>query len=177
MISLDKLTIKAREALADAQRLAGERHHQFIEPEHLLLALLRQEGGTVPSLLEKIGEDPATLSAATASALEKVPKVTGAVGTVQLSPRTAAVLEAALAEADKLKDEYISTEHLFLAIAEEKRGDAGDILRRRGIDRDRILQAMSEVRGSQRITDPEAEERFQALERFGRDLTELARRG
>ncbi|MGQ9476368.1 MAG: ATP-dependent chaperone ClpB [Actinomycetota bacterium] len=177
MISLDKLTIKAREALADAQRLAGERHHQFIEPEHLLLALLRQEGGTVPSLLEKIGEDAGALASEIVASLEKVPKVTGAVGTVQLSPRAAAVLEAALSEADKLKDEYISTEHLFLAIAEEKRGEAAAILRERGIDRDRILQAMTEVRGSHRITDPEAEERFQALERFGRDLTELARRG
>ena len=177
MVSFDKLTVKAQEALADSQRLAGERHHQFMEPEHLLLALLRQEGGTVPSLLAKIGAGLPSLQAELEAELENIPKVTGAVGQVQLSPRLSSLLEAALSEADKLKDEYISTEHLFLAIAEEKRSAAAEMLRRHGIDRDRVLKAMSEVRGSQRVTDPEAEERFQALERFGRDLTDLARRG
>ncbi len=177
MVRFDKLTVKAQEALAEAQRLAGERHHQFIEVEHLLLALLGQEGGTVPSLLAKLGADAAAMASEVEEVLERVPKVTGAVGQVQISPRLSGLLEAALAEADGMKDEYISTEHIFLAITEEKKGDAARIMRGHGIDRDRVLKALAEVRGSQRVTDPEAEGRYQSLERFGRDLTDLARRG
>ena len=177
MVSIDKFTVKAQEALLDAQKVAGERHHQFVEAEHLLLALLRQEGGTIPALLAKLGADPAAMAAEVEEALGKVPRVTGAVGQVQISPGLAALLEAALAEADAMKDEYISTEHVFLAMAEEKKGEAARVLRAHGIDRDRVLKALAEVRGSQRVTDPEAEGRYQSLERFGRDLTALARRG
>ncbi len=177
MVSFDKLTVKAQEALADSQRLAAERHHQFMEPEHLLLALLRQEGGTVPSLLAKIGADLPSLLAEVEAELEKIPRVTGAVGQVQLSPRLSSLLEAALSEADGMKDEYISTEHLLLAVVEEKRSAGAEALRRHGVDRDRVLKAMSEVRGSRRVSDPEAEGRYQSLARFGRDLTDLARRG
>ncbi|RJP33767.1 MAG: ATP-dependent chaperone ClpB [Actinobacteria bacterium] len=177
MVRFDKFTVKAQEAVADAQNIAGERHQQFVEVEHLLLALLRQEGGTVPSLLAKLGADPASIASEVEAALEKIPEVTGAVGQVQLAPRLSALFEEALAEADRMKDEYISTEHLFLAMTEEKKGDAAEILRAHGIGRDRVLKALSEVRGSQRVTDPEAEGRYQSLERFGRDLTDLARRG
>ncbi len=177
MVRFDKFTVKAQEALADAQGIAAERHQQFVEVEHLLLALLRQEGGTVPSLLAKLGADAAAMGAEVEAALEGIPRVTGAVGQVQLSPRLSALLEAALSEADAMKDEYISTEHIFLAAAEEKRGAAAEILRAHGIDRERVLRALTEVRGTQRVTDPEAEGRYQSLARFGRDLTELARRG
>ena len=177
MVRYNKFTVKAQEAVADAQNIAGERHHQFIEVEHLLLALVRQEGGTVPSLLAKLGADAATIASEMEAELKKVPKVTGAVGQVQISPRLSALFEEALAEADRMKDEYISTEHLFLAIAEEKKGAAPEVLRAHGIDRDRVLKALAEVRGSQRVTDPEAEGRYQSLARFGRDLTDLARRG
>ncbi len=177
MVRFDKFTVKAQEALADAQRIAGERHHQFMEAEHLLLALLRQEGGTVPALLAKLGADGGMLASEVEAALDRLPRVTGAVGQVQISPGLAALLEAALSEADAMKDEYISTEHVFLAMAEEKKGEAARILRAHGIDRDRVLKALAEVRGSQRVTDPEAEGRYQSLERFGRDLTDLARRG
>ncbi|MBC7229699.1 MAG: ATP-dependent chaperone ClpB [Actinobacteria bacterium] len=177
MVRFDKFTVKAQEALTDAQRIAGERHHQFMEAEHLLLALLRQEGGTVPALLAKLGADGGMLASEVEAALDGLPRVTGAVGQVQISPGLAALLEAALAEADAMKDEYISTEHVFLAMAEEKKGEAARILRAHGIDRDRVLKALAEVRGSQRVTDPEAEGRYQSLERFGRDLTDLARRG
>ncbi len=177
MVRFDKFTVKAQEALAEAQKIAGERHHQFMDTEHLLLALLRQEGGTVPALLAKLGADAAAMAAEVEPALERMPKVTGAVGQVQISPGLAALLEAALAEADAMKDEYVSTEHIFLAMAEEKKGEAARVLRAHGIDRDRVLKALAEVRGSQRVTDPEAEGRYQSLERFGRDLTDLARRG
>ena len=177
MVRFDKFTVKAQEALADAQGIAGERHHQFVEVEHLLLALLRQEGGTVPSLLAKLGADAATMAAEVQAALENVPRVTGAVGQVQISPRLSGLFETALSEADAMKDEYISTEHVFLAMAEEKKGASAEVLRAHGIDRERVLKALTEVRGTQRVTDPEAEGRYQSLARFGRDLTDLARRG
>jgi len=177
MVRFDRFTVKAQEAVADAQAIAGERHQQFVEVEHLLLALLLQEGGTVPSLLAKLGADAGVIASEVEAELERVPKVTGAVGQVQISPRLSALFEAALAEADRMKDEYISTEHIFLAMAEEKKGAAPEILRTHGIDQDRVLKALAEVRGSQRVTDPEAEGRYQSLARFGRDLTDLARRG
>jgi ATP-dependent Clp protease ATP-binding subunit ClpB len=177
MVRFDRLTVKAQEAVADAQAIAGERHQQFVEVEHLLLALLLQEGGTVASLLAKLGADAGVIASEVEAELERVPKVTGAVGQVQISPRLTALFEAAFAEADRMKDEYISTEHIFLAMAEEKKGAALEILRAHGIDQDRVLKALAEVRGSQRVTDPEAEGRYQSLARFGRDLTDLARRG
>ncbi len=177
MISLDKMTVKAQEALMEAQKIAGENNHQQIEVEHLLLSLLRQEGGTIPSLLQKLGVDIGVLEADTQREIDKIPKVYGTAATMGISPRLNQILESALKEADAMKDTYISTEHLFLAIAEEKKGPAAEILRVHGIDRDRILKALTEVRGSQRVTDPGAEDRYQSLERFGRNLTELARRG
>jgi ATP-dependent Clp protease ATP-binding subunit ClpB len=177
MVRFDKFTVKAQEAAADAQKIAGELNNQFMEVEHLLLALLRQEGGTVPSLLAKLGADTVTIASEVEEELAGIPKVTGAVGQVQISPRLSTVFEGALAEADAMKDSYISTEHLFLAITDEKKGAGAGILRTHGIDRDRVLKALTEVRGSQRVTDPEAEGRYQSLERFGRDLTDLARRG
>ena len=177
MVRFDQFTVKAQEAIGDAQGIAAEKSNQFIEVEHLLLALLRQEGGTVPSLLAKLGADAGAVASEVEVALEKIPKVHGAVGQIQISPRLSSLFESALAEADAMKDSYISTEHLLLAIAEEKKGDAAEILRSHGIDRERVLKALTEVRGTQRVTDPEAEERYQSLSRFGRDLTELARRG
>ncbi len=177
MVRFDKFTVKAQEAVSDARNIAGERHQQFIEAEHLLLALLEQQGGTVPSLLAKLGADAGPMSSEASAALDKIPQVHGAAGQIQVSPRLNALFEAALVEADRMKDEYISTEHLFLAMTEEKNGDAAEILKANGIDHDRVLKALTEVRGSQRVTDPEAEGRYQSLERFGRDLTDLARRG
>jgi len=177
MIRFDQFTVKAQEAIADAQKIAGERNQQFIDPEHLLLALVRQEGGTVPSLLAKLGANASAIASEVEEELDKLPQVTGAVGQVQVSPRLNKLFETALSEADKMKDDYISTEHLFLAISEEKQGSAAEILKAHGIDKERVLKALTEVRGSQRVTDPEAEGRYQSLERFGRDLTDLARRG
>jgi ATP-dependent Clp protease ATP-binding subunit ClpB len=177
MIKPDKLTVKAQEALMEAQGLAGELNQQQVEPEHLLVSLLRQEGGTVPSLLNKLGADLESIEAEAAASLEKLPRVYGAAGQAFVSQRTSALLDRALEEADALKDEYVSTEHIFLALTAEKDGAAAELLRAHGINRERVLKAMAEVRGTQRVTDPGAEERYQSLERFGRDLTELARRG
>ena len=177
MVRFDKFTVKAQEAITDAQNIAGERHQQFIEVEHLLLALSGQEGGTVPSLLAKLGADTNAVATQVEAALARIPQVHGMAGQLQISPRLNSLFDAALAEADGMKDEYVSTEHLFLAMTEEKRGDAAEILRANGIDHERVLKALTEVRGTQRVTDQEAEGRYQSLERFGRDLTDLARKG
>ncbi len=178
MIRFEKLTVKAQEALAEAQSLASAANRQQVEVEHLIAALLAQPEGTVPSLLKKLGVDPGGVAGEIERELEKLPQVYGpGAGQVYISQRLNAVLEAAQSEADAMKDEYVSTEHILLAVADEKGGAAAGVLRAHGVDRDRILKALSEVRGSQRVTDPNAEEKYQALERFGRDLTDLARRG
>jgi len=178
MIRFEKLTVKGQEALTEAQALASARNHQQVEVEHLLAALLQQPEGTVSALLKKMGVDEFLVSEEIERDLEKFPQVSGpGAGQVYISQRLNAVLDQAQAEADAMKDEYISTEHILLALAEEKGGAAAGVLRAHGVDRDRILRALSEVRGSQRVTDPNAEEKYQALERFGRDLTDLARRG
>ncbi len=177
MIKPDKLTVKAQEALVDAQGIAGELNQQQVEPGHLFLALLRQEGGTVPSLMNKLGADLEIIIGEAEKALERLPQVHGAGGQVYISNDLSRLMDEALAEADAMKDSYVSTEHLFLALTGLKQGDAAEVLRAHGITRERVLKALAEVRGSARVTDPDAEERYQSLERFGRDLTDLARRG
>ncbi len=178
MIRFEKLTVKAQEALADAHSLASSHGHPQVEVEHLLASMLAQPEGTVSALLKKMGVELARVAEEVESQIAKSPQVSGpGAGQVYVSGRLNNVLEAAQSEADLMKDEYISTEHLLLAIADEKGGAAAEVLRAHGVDRDRILRALSEVRGSQRVTDPNAEEKYQALERYGRDLTDLARRG
>jgi ATP-dependent Clp protease ATP-binding subunit ClpB len=172
----DKFTIKSQELIQNAQSLASGNNNQQIEPEHLLQAMLAEKQGVAGSLLRKLGVSPGAVAHEAALALGRLPKVTGG-GDQYMSSRAKAVLEAAFAEAAKMKDEYVSIEHLFLAIAEEKHGEAAGILRRYGISRDSILKALMEIRGSQRITDPNPEEKYQALDKFSRDLTELARLG
>ncbi|MEN6357818.1 MAG: ATP-dependent chaperone ClpB [Armatimonadota bacterium] len=174
---LDKLTIKAQDALQDAQHIATESGQQQIEPEHLLLALLQQEGGIVDPILEKLGAGPQTLAARVQQEIDKMPKVTGAVAGSQIGPRLQRVLETSFEEAERLKDEYISTEHLLIGIASETTGKASQILNSVGATRDAIYQAMAEVRGTQRVTDQNPEDKYQALERYGRDLTEEAHKG
>src|SRR3990172_4735444 len=173
---LDKLTVKSQEALQEAQSLAEKREHQQIEPEHLLLSLLEQTGGIVSPVLKRLGADPALIKERIEAEFRKMPKVYGSGTEVFISPRLKGVLDAAQKEADRLKDEFISTEHLLLAIADGK-GAASDVLKASGADRDRILKALIEVRGTQRVTDQNPEDKYQALERYSRDLTELARKG
>jgi len=173
---LDKLTIKSQELIQAAQSLASQNGNQQIEPEHLLLAMLAEQEGIVRSMLRKMGVSPDAVSQDLTLAVDRLPKVSGA-GDVYISPRTKQILDAAFAEASKMKDQYVSIEHLLLAIADEKTGEAGRVLSRHGITRDSILKVLMTIRGSQRITDPNPEEKYQALDKFSRDLTDLARLG
>jgi ATP-dependent Clp protease ATP-binding subunit ClpB len=174
----DKFTIKSQEVIQKAQSLAAQYGNQQIEPEHLLSAMLADREGTVVALLRKLGVAPEGLVAETARLVERLPKVSGAgTGEAYLSGRAKTVLEAAFAEAAQMKDEYVSVEHLLLAIIAEKGGDSGRILSRAGLTREAVFKALQEIRGSQRITDPNPEDKYQALKRFSRDLTDLARQG
>jgi ATP-dependent Clp protease ATP-binding subunit ClpB len=173
---LDKLTVKAQEAVQAAQSLADQDNHQAIEPEHLLLALLQQQEGVVGPLLAKLGVRPEAVQRQVQGELDKLPKVRGA-GRQYVSPRLEAVLTHAWEEAQRLKDEYCSTEHLLIGIAQEKTDPAARILAAHGVTPEAIYKALVEVRGSQRVTDVNPEEKYQALQRYSRDLTELARKG
>jgi ATP-dependent Clp protease ATP-binding subunit ClpB len=175
-MKLDKLTIKSQEAVAEAQSLAGSRGHSAIEPAHLLRALLAQpEGSTIP-VLQKLGVTIEPLLRSIEDLLGKIPKVTGG-AQAQLSGALSRVFERAFAQADKLKDEYVSTEHLLLAIAEDAKEPAGAALHAAGANPEAILQALASVRGGARVTDQDPESKYQALEKFGRDLTQLANAG
>ncbi|HXF76783.1 MAG TPA: Clp protease N-terminal domain-containing protein, partial [Methylomirabilota bacterium] len=173
---LDKLTVKSQEALQQAQSLAEKRSHQAIDVEHLLFALIGQKEGVVGSLLQKLGVPLGTVAECLRKALDRLPQVTGVAGQTYITPRLKKVIESAEAEAEALKDEYISTEHLLLAMVQEG-GEAGKILQDLGATRDKILNGLVSIRGAQRITDPNPEEKYQALEKYGRDLTDLARKG
>jgi ATP-dependent Clp protease ATP-binding subunit ClpB len=174
----DKFTIKSQELIQAAQNLASRYGQQQIEPEHLLAGMLQEDDGIAAAMLRKLGASPATVARDVAAVIEKLPTVSGGgIGDVYLSGRAKAVLEAAFAEATKMKDEYVSIEHIFMAIADEKTGDAAAILSRNGVARDSILKVLLEIRGTQRITDPNPEEKYQALEKFCRDMTDLARLG
>ncbi len=175
MARFDKFTLKSQEALQAAQDAAAKRKNQQIETEHLLLALVNQEDGVVLPVLKKLGADPKLVKADTEAALERLPKVEGIVQSY-LSPRLAKVFDKAEEEAERLKDEYISTEHLLIAISEGD-GAAREILNRHGVTKDRIFAVLVDIRGSQRVTDQNPEDKYQALTRYGRDLTDLARRG
>jgi ATP-dependent Clp protease ATP-binding subunit ClpB len=174
----DKFTIKSREAIEAAGRLAEERRNPQTTPEHLLAVLLEQEGGVVVPILRKLGVEPGAVRQSLGPALEALPALSGgspaepAGGSTELVQ----ILRAAETEMRELSDEYVSTEHLMLAMAAHP-GRAGDALRGAGVTREQLLQALSEVRGSQRVTDENPEDKFQALERFGRDLTEAAAQG
>ncbi len=174
-MQLERFTLKAQEALAAAQKTAVERGHAQVEPEHLAVALLAQDGGLTVPILERIGASPSTFGADLARRLEHFATVHGDTQ-VSFSRETQAALEAAQSEADKMKDAYVSTEHVLMGLAGGQ-GYLADLFRRYGVTRDAILTVLKELRGSQRAEDPNAEEKYQALQRFGRDLTELARRG
>ena len=174
-MDLNKLTLKSQEALASAQALAQQRNHQQVEPAHLLGALLAQPEGVVFPLLQKLEASPRSLGNRLEAVLERLPHVYGGVE-IYLSAAIRTTLETAFKEAEALGDAYVSTEHLLLALL-EGRDDVAALLRDAGIDRARVLDALKEIRGSQRVTDQTPEDKYQALERFGRDLTEAARRG
>jgi ATP-dependent Clp protease ATP-binding subunit ClpB len=173
---LDKLTTKSQEALQQAQSLAEKRSHQAIDAEHLLFALLGQKEGVVLSLLQKLGVPLGSLTDRLQRALDRVPQVTGSAGQTFITPRLKKIIETAESEAEALKDDYVSAEHLLLAMLQDS-GEIGKILKELGLSRDKILNALVSIRGAQRITDPNPEEKYQALEKYSRDLTDLARKG
>ncbi len=172
----DKFTVKSQQLIQEAQGLAARNQNQQIEPEHLLAAMLTEKEGVARAILQKLGVSADAVARDVASAVEQLPKVSGG-GDRYISQRTNSLLEAAFAEASKMKDEYVSIEHLLLALADDKSGQAGRILGRGGVTREMILTVLKDIRGSQRITDPNPEEKYQALDKFSRDLTELARLG
>ena len=176
MLRFDKFTIKSQELIQQAQNLASEHSHQGIEPEHLLLAMLSEPEGLAKSLLRKLGVSPNAVAQEITLALSRLPKVRGT-SEIYVSPRSKTVLDAAMSEASKMKDEYVSIEHILLSIADEKTGEASKILKKQGISRDAILKVLMDIRGNQRITDQNPEEKYEALKKFSRDLTELARIG
>src|SRR3989454_4780460 len=171
---LDQVTVKAQDAITSGQTDAEKRDHPEVTPEHLLQTLVSQEGGVVPAALGKMGLNTAAILQDVMRALDALPHTQGAA--THLSPKLDAVLKQALREAEALKDEYVSTEHLLLALLDAKTL-AGEILNKHGLRRDDLLGVLKEIRGNQRVTDPNAEDRYQALEKYGRDLTERARTG
>jgi len=175
----DKFTIKAQEAVQEAQQIAEQYNHQAIEPEHLLLALLRQPEGIALPILQKLEVKPALIESRLDEIIRRMPKVYGeGGGQVYMSDALSRVFKRALSEAQQLKDEYVSTEHLLIAVAEgEKASEAARLLREHGVTRDNIYRVLVEIRGTQRVTDQAPEEKYQALKRYSRDLTELAQKG
>jgi len=171
----DKFTVMSQEAFQAAQAKAEKMSHQEVRPEHLLLSFLEQEENIVNAVLAKLGVNPQKIREALEKELGKLPQISG--GEVYLGSALRQVMNEAQKEADKLKDEYISTEHLLLAMLKDGGGEAGLILAENGVRQDAVLQALASVRGTQRITDPQPEGKYQSLRRYGRDLTELARQG
>lgn len=176
-MNIERLTQKSRQALADAQNLAIEKHHQEIGNKHLLLALLEQEGGLAPRLLQQAGVNLAAFEPQLRQLLDKIPAVYGYEGSVYMSGSLARVLNRAEKEAKELKDDYVSVEHLLLALLAEAEADLRELMSRSGLGRDQLFNALKSVRGSQRVQNDNPEDSYEALERYGRDLTRLAGEG
>ena len=177
-MNIEKFTLKAQEALQEAKSVAERKHHQQIDVEHLLLALLEQKEGTVIPILQKLGANPDLIVSQLENELNRIPQVTGkGVGQVYLSSRLNEIFNVAGKEAERLMDEYLSTEHLLIAMTDEKQGAAFQILQRNGVSKDAIFRVLQEIRGPHRVTDQSPEEKYQALKRYSRDLTEEARKG
>ncbi|MGB9432881.1 MAG: Clp protease N-terminal domain-containing protein, partial [Candidatus Acidiferrum sp.] len=175
MLRFDKMTVKAQEALQQAQEIASRHENQSVEPIHLLQALVEQQDGVVPSLLARLGIRAEMLAQDNEREIGRLPKVQG-FAQQHLGRALNDVLESSFDEATKFKDEYVSTEHLFLAIAGADRDPAGKLLKKHGASHEAILQALAGVRGSQRVTSQNPETTYAALEKYARDLTDLARR-
>src|SRR5713226_9303558 len=175
MLRFDKMTVKAQEALQSAQEIAGRHENQQIEPIHLLASLAAQTDGVVPPLLARLGIRADALSQDIEREIGRLPRVTGFAQQHMGEPLND-VLERAFDEAQRFKDEYVSTEHMFLAIAGRDRDPAGQLLKKHGASHEAILQALTSVRGTQRVTSQNPEATYEALEKYARDLTELARR-
>lgn len=176
MLDINKFTIKAQEAIQKSQKLAGDFKHQQMEPEHLLSVLLQDETGLAKSVLIKLGAPSDTIQSQLRETIDKFPKVTGGVSQIYLSNDLNQILDKSWDEAQKLKDEYVSIEHMLLALSESP-SKAGKILREQDVSRENILKVLQEIRGGQRVTDQNPEDKYQALKRYGRDLNALATQG
>ena len=176
MIRFDKFTLKSQEALQAAQTHAQEKSNPQLAPEHLLWALIQQKDGVVLPVLQKLGANIQVLATELSAAVAKLPQVQGQ-SDIHLSPGLNRILEDAQKEADQFKDEYVSTEHLLIALANAKGETVSKALQSQGVTKDAILKVLVSIRGSQKITDPNPEEKYQALQRYSRDLTDLARKG
>jgi ATP-dependent Clp protease ATP-binding subunit ClpB len=172
---LDKFTLRAQEAIQSAIELAERNQHQQVEPEHLLVAMLEQPEGIVRPLIGKLGANVAVVLNDTQAAVARFPRVQG--GQQYFSPRLSTIFTESQKQADKFQDEFISTEPLLLALVDEQTGEAGKILRQHGVKKDDLLKVIEQMRGGSRITDQNAEQNYQALSKYARDLTELARKG
>ena len=172
---LDKFTLRAQEAIQSAIELAERNTHQQVEPEHLLVAMLEQPEGIVRPILGKLGANVAVVLNDTQAAVARFPRVQG--GQQYFSPRTNQIFTTSQKQADRMQDEFISTEHLLLALVEEKDGESGKILRQHGVNKDDLVKVIEQMRGGSRITDQNAEQNYQALSKYARDLTDAARRG
>ncbi|HEY8746028.1 MAG TPA: Clp protease N-terminal domain-containing protein, partial [Chloroflexota bacterium] len=176
-MNMNKLTEKAQEAVQTAQRLAEEHRNTQLEPEHLLTALASQEDGVVPAVLDRLGVSPTTLLQQVRSVIDGMARASGDTQ-LYLSSATNRVFTAAEKEAERLKDDYVSTEHLLLALADtSEKSQAGRLLRNAGVTRERVYEALQEVRGGQRVTSQHPEATYQSLLKYGRDLTAAARQG
>ena len=173
----EKFTEQAQEALALSQELVRQYKHSQWDVEHILLALLQQEKGLVGEILRELKADVDTIRQQVDAALARAPKVTFDTGQIYATPRVAQLLSSANAEAERLKDEFISTEHILIAIVGEEKGEAAAIFGRFGIDKEKVYKALQKLRGGHRVTDARAESKYRSLEKYGRDLTELARQG
>jgi len=173
----ERFTEQAQEALTASQELVRQYHHSQWDVEHILLALLQQERGLVGDIMRELGVDVEAVKPDIAAALERTPRVTYETGQLYATPRIANLIKTAGEEADRLKDEFIGTEHLLIAIAGEQRGEAAAILKRVGVDQEKVYAALKKLRGGHRVTDARAESKYRSLEKYGRDLTEMARQG
>ncbi len=176
-MNLNKFTEKAQEAILEAQGLAAQYNHSQIDPEHLLLSLLQQTDGVVPQIVQKLGGSSQALQQRLESDLAARPKVYGAMTQVGLSRALQEVLQSAEREAGQMRDDYVSTEHLFIALTDPQAGQVAQFLAAFGMTKDAILRVLTAIRGSQRVTTPTPESTYQALDKYGRDLTQLARQG
>ena len=173
----EKFTEQAQDAISTSQQLAMQFHHSQWDVEHILLALLIQQRGLVGDILKELNANAETIRVQVEAALGKMAKVTYQTGQIYATPRTAQLFQMAEAEADRLKDEFIGTEHLLIAITGEEKGEAANILRQFGVDKEKVYLALQKLRGGHRVTDARAESKYRSLEKYGRDLTELARQG
>ena len=173
----DRYTEKAWEAMGTSEAMVRTLRHNQLDVEHLVLAMLQQQDGPVPQIMELLGADTATLANKFLQALTKTPTVAYPSQTIYITPRFSMLLDRAAAEMDRMRDEFIGVDHLLVAAVEEREGDTPDIFKEFGIEKEKVYQALQEIRGTHRVTDPRAESRYQSLQKYSADLTELAERG